>query len=174
MQNTTFYCVCCMYSFASLNILNPKYIKQNVFSSPNCQCISRYHDPKVECDQCGESVPAYRLKLHKKSHWSEDQLPFKCSFCSKGFLQKNKLVDHENMHRGEKPHKVISIAPSLFFLGYGLLFCTNLQETTPLYLKHCYSYFQCDQCGLGYADRGNLNAHIKTVHLGIKRKQKRA
>ena len=109
-----------MYSFASLNILNPKYIKQNVFSSPNCQCISRYHDPKVECDQCGESVPAYRLKLHKKSHWSEDQLPFKCSFCSKGFLQKNKLVDHENMHRGEKPHKVISIAPSLFFLGYGL------------------------------------------------------
>jgi len=98
---------------------------------------SRYHDPKVECDQCGESVPAYRLKLHKKSHWSEDQLPFKCSFCSKGFLQKNKLVDHENMHRGEKPHK-------------------------------------CDQCGLGYADRGNLNAHIKTVHLGIKRKQKRA
>ena len=93
----------------------------------------RYMQKKrlFECDQCGESVPAYRLKLHKKSHWSEDQLPFKCSFCSKGFLQKNKLVDHENMHRGEKPHKVISIAPSNFFPA--MVYYFALISKKPLY-----------------------------------------
>ena len=50
-------------------------------------------------------IPAYRLKFHKKSHMPDDQMPYKCSFCSKGFIQRNKLNDHENMHRGEKPHK---------------------------------------------------------------------
>merc|ERR1719295_557549 len=95
------------------------------------------HDPKAKCDICGEMIPAYRLKFHKKSHMPDDQMPYKCSFCSKGFIQRNKLNDHENMHRGEKPHK-------------------------------------CEQCNVAYTDKANLNAHIRSVHLGIKRKQKRS
>jgi KRAB domain-containing zinc finger protein len=45
------------------------------------------------------------MKRHIFSkHKSDAERDHKCEFCGKGFLTKNHLKDHRNVHTGEKPY----------------------------------------------------------------------
>ena len=60
---------------------------------------------KLPCTECGKLVGVKHMKRHKLSaHAPDDQKPFKCNRCGKGFITKMYLSDHINVHTGEKPY----------------------------------------------------------------------
>ena len=58
---------------------------------------------KFQCPKCGKIVP--RLEDHMQTHIPIHERPHKCETCGKGFFDKCKLVEHYNVHTGEKPFK---------------------------------------------------------------------
>jgi len=60
---------------------------------------------EVTCEFCGISVKSKALRRHKMSkHTAQDQKPFYCQPCDKGFVTKALFSDHMNIHTGERPH----------------------------------------------------------------------
>ena len=56
------------------------------------------------------SILLFRCRKYMSSHMmrfhTPDNLkPFVCKICTKGFLYKNQIDDHMNIHYGLKPHK---------------------------------------------------------------------
>ena len=43
--------------------------------------------------------------VSQSAHTPDDQKRFKCDVCGKGFVEKERLEDHNNIHTGEKPYK---------------------------------------------------------------------
>jgi KRAB domain-containing zinc finger protein len=88
----------------------------------------------VSCNECGKVCNSMRyLKHHIRSQHTPDALkPFRCSKCSKGFVEKSRLEDHMNIHLGLKP-------------------------------------YSCEKCPLSFSNTSNRVAHIKSVHMGLKR-----
>jgi uncharacterized Zn-finger protein len=67
--------------------------------------IKKVHE-KIPCTQCGKLYGASVMKRHiQAQHTPNDQKKFKCEVCGKGFITKDRLSDHNNIHTGEKPHK---------------------------------------------------------------------
>ena len=60
---------------------------------------------KMPCSTCGEMFSDKRMRRHVMSkHTSNDEKPFKCTLCPKGFLTKTTLIEHVNTHTGERPN----------------------------------------------------------------------
>ena len=58
----------------------------------------RIHQAWKECPDCGKKV--FDLVTHQKSHLPENERPFKCEQCGKGFAFGQKLREHcKNVHR---------------------------------------------------------------------------
>ena len=67
--------------------------------------IQKVHE-KIPCDECGKLVARRVMKRHRDSvHTPNDQKKYKCDVCGKGFVAKDHLNDHKNIHTGEKPYK---------------------------------------------------------------------
>ena len=67
--------------------------------------IQKVHE-KIPCDECGKLVARRLMKRHRDSvHTPNDQKKYKCDVCGKGFVAKDHLNDHKNIHTGEKPYK---------------------------------------------------------------------
>ena len=65
--------------------------------------ISNQHEKKP-CSYCGEMFGENRMARHILSkHSSNADRPYKCNFCAKGFISKNRLKEHTNIHTGERP-----------------------------------------------------------------------
>ena len=61
---------------------------------------------KIPCTECGKLVGVSSLKRHMlQSHPPDDQKPYRCDTCGKGFISSNYLANHINTHTGDKPHK---------------------------------------------------------------------
>ena len=61
---------------------------------------------KVPCSECGIMIGRRKMPRHMNSkHTSIYDRKFKCDICGKGFNDKAKLSDHNNVHTGEKPFK---------------------------------------------------------------------
>ena len=59
----------------------------------------------MPCSTCGEMFSDKRMRRHVMSkHASNDEKPFKCTLCPKGFLTKITLQEHINTHTGERPN----------------------------------------------------------------------
>ena len=61
-----------------------------------------YHE-KRECPDCGKSVSALQFSAHMQYHLPESERKYKCSFCGKGCITKQKLREHELIHTDERP-----------------------------------------------------------------------
>ena len=66
--------------------------------------IINTHD-KTPCSICGKLFGIRRIRQHIQSkHTANSEKQHKCSVCAKGFINKQRLQDHMNMHTGEKPY----------------------------------------------------------------------
>ena len=60
---------------------------------------------KVVCTECGETVSEMTYKYHMLSkHTPEDQKPYHCKVCNKGFIKSEALKEHGYIHTGERPY----------------------------------------------------------------------
>ena len=60
---------------------------------------------KVPCTQCGKLFAAKVMNRHIQSaHTPDDQKKFRCDTCGKGFIDKQRLSEHNNIHTGAKPY----------------------------------------------------------------------
>ena len=70
------------------------------------QHISVEHDEKLPCIHCGKLIMGTYMKRHiGQHHSSNEDKRHKCDDCGKGFTNKQHLLDHKNIHTGEKPYK---------------------------------------------------------------------
>ena len=62
------------------------------------------HEDKTSCPECGLKVR--HLKLHiEQVHTPDDQKPFQCQDCGKGFVEKRVLEHHRmNVHLKLRPY----------------------------------------------------------------------
>ena len=66
--------------------------------------VSLKHE-KVPCQDCGKMFAKKHLKTHiQQKHTSIWERRYKCDICGKGFVTNRVLLDHRNVHTGEKPH----------------------------------------------------------------------
>lgn len=59
----------------------------------------------ILCPECGQKFDETRLlKTHVlRFHTANEEMPFMCDSCGKGFFTKQKLEIHRNVHTGDKP-----------------------------------------------------------------------
>ena len=61
---------------------------------------------KVPCTECGKLFGAKFMKRHiEAAHTPDDQKKCRCEVCGKGFSCNLSLLEHLNIHTGEKPFK---------------------------------------------------------------------
>ena len=61
---------------------------------------------KVPCMECGKLFGAKFMKRHiEAAHTPDDQKKCRCEVCGKGFSCNQRLLEHLNIHTGEKPFK---------------------------------------------------------------------
>lgn len=67
--------------------------------------MRKVHSEGFPCAHCGKiQKTAARYKVHVATmHTADDQKPFKCTICSKGFGIENNLHEHMNIHMNLRP-----------------------------------------------------------------------
>lgn len=112
--------------------------------------------PKYSCDICGHVTTSLnRLKTHQFLHVPDDQKPFHCQYCKKGFIKQEDKNIHEMIHTNERPYQCK-------ICGKG--FKTRVDTRDHHLRQHTNEQpFVCDVCGKRFADRWQYRNHI-TVH----------
>lgn len=133
-------------------------LKKHLFAKHTAPEIKNQY-PCNECEFV-TSTEAY-LKKHKLTHLPDEQRPFKCQHCKKGFRLVYDLERHEMSHNGIRPH-------NCKVCGKG--FITNTELKQHFIAQHTDDRpFICEICQHGHKDRWAYRNHL-TAHerqLGI-------
>ncbi|XP_070552764.1 uncharacterized protein [Ptychodera flava] len=107
----------------------------------------------VKCKLCGKeysSKSQMSFKQHMMKHNNEK--PFKCRFCSKGFVSTNFLLAHERIHTGEKPYKCQICK---------LAFAKDAQLISHVRTHTGEKPYKCKQCSYASTWNIQLRQHVK-------------
>ncbi|XP_005101689.1 zinc finger protein 271 [Aplysia californica] len=138
-------------------ITNTSIIKSDI-------CDDYVLEPSVAEDQSKEFKCSYCSKVfidrrNLKSHlWiHEKEKSYECSICGKKFLRPHQLTRHKRVHTGEKPYKC-SVCSRAF--GDVSNLNAHMRKEHP---KEAFSR-QCDMCGQRCPSSEELEEHIKAHH----------
>ena len=80
-------------------------VLKNKFNLQTHMSSSHRKQERKQCPECGKFFHSRRLNRHILYAHTEDHLkPHVCKICGKGFIEKQSLGDHENIHTGRKPY----------------------------------------------------------------------
>lgn len=153
-----FVCEICGKNFKSIASLKPHEQIHKETRNANNKYQTNYQ--LYMCTYCGkQSRGKSAFQLHQRLHTNE--LPYECTVCNKKFRASTSLTVHKRLHTGEKPYKC-SLCPARF-------------RMLPFLKNHKLSHggnnvkkFNCKLCGMSTVYEGNLETHMKTVHMQIK------
>ena len=94
-------------------------------------------------------------QLIQRQQMSGVTLPFKCTFCTRGFNRKDCWKKHERSHTGEKP--------------YRCRFCMDMFACTTARARHeCKVHqgekYYCEECKQEFPSKQMYNSHMKGSH----------
>ncbi|KAI8433818.1 hypothetical protein MSG28_015782 [Choristoneura fumiferana] len=124
------------------------------------------HDARVYiCRTCGTALRRRdhyiaHVAQHAKENAGQDKSKLhECNICNKKYSSKTLLVEHMNLHNGQRPY-TCHICHKSFASKYTHQshLKTHLDRPRP---------FKCEECGKCFFTLQNLNQHLKT-HSGIK------
>ena len=141
--------------------LNTSQSKTNSISTKTVD-DSNNSDKKFFCNNCNKyfstlgNLQSHTMIIH------ENNRPYKCSFpgCSKAYIAKAKLINHERTHIGVKPF-ICEICHKCFNEKGNLkTHLTFHSEVRP---------YKCSLCEKAYKSSGHLKEHIEIQHYKIKK-----
>lgn len=126
--------------------------------------------PRFQCLVCDRWLSNYNsLKRHTLLHTGER--PFKCSFCSKTYIQSHHLQKHELGHRypikrpkGSVSSSVSGSSPeSEYSCGVcNMTFSGQRHLQYHLTMHDTSRPFKCNVCGMRFLKKGHLDYHMQT------------
>ena len=128
------------------------FINKKRFSE---QLNSHTGEKPFKCTECIKSfVTKELLNRHiQAAHTPDDQKKFRCdSTCGKGFINKQRISEHLNIHTGEKP--------------FICKFCPAAFANSGRQLKHEKIHLDrvrkdCPNCNKSFASQDSLGCHLR-------------
>ncbi|XP_036330096.1 zinc finger protein 420-like [Rhagoletis pomonella] len=118
--------------------------------------------PKSEESKCSICFQVFvnqrMLRFHKRTH-NNATFQYECSECNKKYNCRNLLLDHMNMHTGQRPYQC-SKCPKDFASKY------TLQAHMKIHSERLRPY-KCEKCNKAFLNQQTLTHH-KRLHLGEK------
>lgn len=146
-------CDQCDESFKQLTSLNVHKTNRHLPASEKAKLDS------FVCSYCGQVCKTKSsLQEHTMIHTGE--FNFNCDVCQKKFRRNSHLNKHKRLHTGEKPYKC-DVCPKEFRISQQLL---KHKKTHGAEKK-----YSCTICGMTTAYKDNLDIHVRSVHMKIKK-----
>lgn len=161
-------------------VCNNRYIR----TSLKTHLASHMKRAEFQCSICNKVLSTkWNLKIHRWTHNSRTQMPFKCAVCPKAFMRESDLQTHSNMHKAIRPF-TCDYCGCQFSRKYNWVRhsrehelekrfrCSHCGKTfhRAYYLKeHARSHtnerpFECTICGKTSTTKTNHNKHLKIHH----------
>lgn len=114
-------------------------------------------EDKFQCEICRRVVEMSEKAEHDRLHI---QYPYTCSFCYMNFESEVFLVNHIQIHNGDKPHRCNKCGENFANLHQLAVHRQDheLEEKKP---------HKCVECGRRFRQKSDLNQHMRT-HTGEK------
>ena len=110
-----------------------------------------------QCDECPRNYK-HPSSLHKhrlSQHRDREERKFKCGYCGKAFITKEKLKTHERTHTGERCHGCSHC---------GMLFTDQSSLARHRKIHEGGSKYQCDLCPKEYSQSYDVVKHKLVAH----------
>lgn len=146
-DNPDYKCDICSMTFSVKGILSV-HMRTHISSRP------------LFCDICGLTYKTkHNLRLHQMTH--KEERTFKCSMCPASFKMPTTLRVHEiHVHTQTDP-------VSCDVCGKVFRKRSSLKSHM---IHHMGKDLKCPHCDVTYKDKGSLNFHVRTIHLGFRKR----